>query len=63
MLTNQQISDDAKSLLNDLVLELKVRSVARKDQEEVLLDAAKVLAVASKALVSMIADKYQMTMH
>ena len=63
MLTEDQVKADAKQLVTDLLLDLRVRGLSFSDEEAVLLEAAKVLGTASQILIKMISDKMPATMH
>ena len=63
MLTDNQIKEDAKKLIEDLLLDLQIKELTLQDEKDVLLEAAKIMATASRVLAKMISDKAKPTMH
>ena len=63
MLTLKQVTEDAEYLVRDLLLDLQVRELTLQDEESVLIEASRVLSMASQVLIKLIENKMPPTVH
>ena len=63
MLTQDQVIEDAHAVVKDLLLDVQMKDLTLIDEEAILLEAAKILALSSKILVKMLNNKQKLTMH
>lgn len=62
-MTKEQVIQDAKEIVEELLVEMQSRQVSSIDERELLIGAAQVLGTASNIIVDMIKNRKPPTIH
>ena len=63
MMTKEQVIQDAKEIVEELLVEMQSRQVSSIDERELLIGAAQVLGTASNIIVDMIKNRKPPVIH